>query len=181
MNRTIPSLLVLLAALAAPASLVAQDSYTFTVGLLGGIGGSFDGQGDEDFDHRALEATVAMLTNDRTLAVVRAGKLDFDDDLNFEGWVDAELMFVTIAGEYRFRQPTYDFGMYLGLGGYELAGHELGVGDQDERALGLAFGLTGDFDVTRHFSLVAEFSVHYVFLDRADLYGFALGGAAVHF
>ena len=64
-----------------------------------------------------------------------------------EGLRDAELTFLTIAGEYRFRQPSYDFGIYLGLGGYELAGDDFFEGEVDDRGLGLALGFTGDFDL----------------------------------
>ena len=62
----------------------------------------------------------------------------------------------SIAGEYRFRQPSYDFGIYLGLGGYELAGDDFFEGEVDDRGLGLALGFTGDFDLTRRLSVVVE-------------------------
>jgi hypothetical protein len=172
---------VLVAAALLPAPLAAQDDYTFTAGLLGGFGGSFDDSSDADLDHRAVEAAVGMVTNDRTLTMVRFGQLEFDSDLEVEGLRDAELTFLTIAGEYRFRQPSYDFGIYLGLGGYELAGEDFFAGEVDDRGLGLALGFTGDFDLTRRLSVVVELSAHYAFLDRADLYGLALGGLAVHF
>lgn len=172
---------LLVAAAVVPDRLVAQDDYTFTAGLLGGFGGSFDDSSDSDLDHRAVEAAIGMVTNDRTLTVVRFGQLEFDSDLSVEGLFDAELTFLTIAGEYRFRQPSYDYGVYLGLGGYELAGEDLFDGEVDDRGLGLALGFTGDFDLTRRLSVIVELSAHYAFLDRADLYGMALGGLAVHF
>jgi hypothetical protein len=173
--------IALLVAAAVPGALRAQDDYTFTAGLLGGFGGSFDDSSDADLDHRAVEAAVGMVTNDRTLTVARFGQLEFDSDLSVEGLFDAELTFLTIAGEYRFRQPSYDYGVYLGLGGYELAGEDLFDGEVDDRGLGLALGFTGDFDLTRRLSVIVELSAHYAFLDRADLYGLALGGLAIHF
>lgn len=166
---------------AVPAVAPAQDDYTFTAGLLGGVGGSFDDSSDGDLDHRTVEAAIGMVTNDRTLAMVRLGRLDFGSETDIEGLVDAELTFLTVAGEYRFRQPSYDYGFYLGLGGYELAGRDPVDGEVADRGLGLALGVTGDFDLTRHLSVVVEFSAHYAFLDHADLYGMALGGVAVHF
>lgn len=180
-KRILHAALLIVAFTAAASPLAAQDGSTFLVGVLGGIGGAFDGADDTSFDHRALELQFGVLTNDRTYAMVRAGRLSFDEELAVGGLVEAELEFLTVAGEYRFRQPSYDFGMYLGLGGYRLTGREPGLQDVDETALGLAFGLTGDFDVTRHLSVVGEFSAHYAFLERADLYGLGLFGLAAHF
>lgn len=182
MSKRLPlAALLTLGLWAAGSPLAAQDSSTFLVGVLGGLGGAFEGADDDSLDHRALELEFGVLTNDRTWAVARVGRLTFDGDLAVGGLLDAELEFVTVAGEYRFRQPSYDFGMYLGLGGYRLAGRDGLAIDRDETALGLAFGLTGDFDVTRHLSIVGEFSAHYAFLDRADLYGLGLVGLAAHF
>lgn len=182
MKRSIPLLLVALAALAGARTAAAQDRGTFAVGLLGGIGGAFDAEGGrQDFDHHALEASFGMLTNDNTMVVARVGELELENDLGAEDLFDARLRFATVAGEYRFRQPSYDFGIYLGLGGYELEGETFFGDAEEERVLGLAFGVTGDFDVSRHLSAVVEFAAHYAFFDRADLYGVALGGVAVHF
>lgn len=172
---------VLLALFALGAPLRAQDDYTFTAGILGGIGGSLDNSRSQSFDQRSYEVFFGALTNERTFAMVRYGSLRFDRNEDVGGLLDAKLRYLTVAGEYRFAQPTYDFGIYLGLGGYELSGRPPGLGRSIDQSLGLAFGLTGDFDLTRHFSLVGEFSAHYAFLDRADLYGLALGGVAVHF
>jgi hypothetical protein len=173
--------LALALALAVPATLAAQDSHLFVASLSGGIGGSFDAGHGHDFGQTALQAGFGMLTHDRTYTMVRLGRLDFNSDFDVDGLTSADLSYLTVAGEYRFQQPSYDFGIYLGLGGYQLAGRDPFLGDTDERALGLAFGLTGDFDITRRFSLVAEFSAHYAFLDRAQIYGLALGGVAFHF
>lgn len=181
MARSFSARLALVAALALPTTVVAQDSHLFEASLTGGIGGSFDAGHGHDFSQRALQAGFGVLTNERTYTVVRLGRLDFDSDLDLDGLTRAELTYLTVAGEYRFQQPSYDFGIYLGLGAYQLEGRDLVLGDSDESALGLAFGLTGDFDLTPRFSLVAEFSAHYAFLDRAQVYGLALGGVAVHF
>lgn len=181
MARTSSARLALALALALPAAVAAQDSHLFVASLSGGLGGSFDGGHGHEFDQTALQAGFGVLTNDRTFTMVRVGRLDFDAELDLDGLTRAELTYLTVAGEYRFQQPSYDFGIYLGLGGYQLEGRDALVGDSDESALGLAFGLTGDFDLTRRFSLVAEFSAHYAFLDHAQIYGLALGGVAFHF
>ena len=179
--RSFSARLALVVALALPATVAAQDSHLFVASLSGGIGGSFDAGHGHEFDQRALQAGFGVLTNERTYTVVRLGRLDFDSELDLDGLTRAELTYLTVSGEYRFQQPSYDFGIFLGLGGYQLEGRDALLGDADESALGLAFGLTGDFDLTRRFSLVAEFSAHYAFLDRAQVYGLALGGVAVHF
>jgi hypothetical protein len=181
LKRSLPALSVLVALAAWAGPLGAQTDSTFVAGLLGGIGGAFAGSADRVFDQRALQAEVGMLTNERTYTMVRAGRLTFDRSREVGQLVRAELEYVTVAGEYRFRQPVYDFGLYLGLGGYRLSGVEADTGRVADRALGLSLGLTGDFDLTRRFSVVGEFAAHYVFSDRADLYGVGLVGLAVHF
>lgn len=181
MKRSTAVVPVLLALFALAAPLRAQDDYTFTAGILGGIGGSLDNSRNQSFDQRAYEVFFGGLTNERTFATVRYGALRFNRGDEVGGLFDAKLRYLTVAGEYRFKQPTYDFGIYLGLGGYELSGRPAGLGRTTDQSLGLAFGLTGDFDLSRHLAVVGEFSAHYAFLDRADFYGLALAGVAVHF
>lgn len=155
----------------------AEDGYTFTASLAGGFAGAFDVQAERDFDHPALQASFGMFTAERTLTMVRVGRFDLDSDRPFAGRLEAELDYANVAGEYRFRQAAYDFGLFVGLGGYQLQG----AGRDDETALGLALGFTGDFDLTRRLSVVAEVDAHYVFFDDANFYGAALVGLAVHF
>lgn len=155
----------------------AQEGYTFTASLAGGFAGSFDADGARDYDHPAIQAAFGMFTNDRTLTMVRIGRISFDSDQPFAGRLDAEIEYANVAGEYRFKQAAYDFGLYLGLGSYRLSG----AGRDSESALGTVLGFTGDFDLTRRLSVVAEFDVHYVFFDDANLYGAALVGLAAHF
>jgi hypothetical protein len=158
----------------------AQENYLFTASLAGGLAGAFDVDNQRDFDHRVFQAGFGMYTNDRTLTTVRAGRISFDSRQAFEGLFDAELDFVNVAGEYRFRQAAYDFGLFVGVGSYWIRG-EGGADGDDQTALGAALGFTGDFDVTRRLSLIAELDLHYVFFDDANLYGVALAGLAVHF
>jgi hypothetical protein len=168
--------------LAAGAPAAAQDDYLFRASLAAGFGGSLDSDSDNAIDNDALQASFGMVTNDRTLAQVRAGRFALDSDGDFEGLFDAELEFVNVAGEYRFRQPYYDFGVYLGLGGYRLTGDLPGSGEESESALGIALGLVGDFDLTQHLAIVVEASAHYALFDeRSNLYTIALGGLAVRF
>lgn len=157
----------------------AQDSSTFSLGLSTGLGGALDERG-ADVDHSTLQVSAGMLTAARTWTVVRLGRLGVDDSESIGGLAGADLEFASIAGEYRFRQPTYDFGLSLGLGFYRLEG-DLGSVREQQEALGLALGLVGIFDVTRHLAVTAEVDFHYAFLDDANLYGVALVGLAVQF
>ena len=81
-KRILHAALLIVAFTAAASPLAAQDGSTFLVGVLGGIGGAFDGADDTSFDHRALELQFGVLTNDRTYAMVRAGRLSFDEEVN---------------------------------------------------------------------------------------------------
>ena len=62
-------------------------------------------------------------------------------------------------------------GVYLGLGGYRLDGYDAAGERDDHSALGLAFGITGDYRLWRNLFLSAEITGHYVFLDRTNLFG----------
>lgn len=155
----------------------AQDDHTFTASVAAGFAGAFDAEGERDFDRPTLQAAFGMFTADSTLTIVRVGRIDLDSDRPFAGLSDAQLDFANVAGEYRFRQSAYDFGLFVGLGGYRLQGD----GGDDETALGVALGFTGDFDLTRRLSIVAEIDAHYVFFDDVNFYGAALVGLAVHF
>jgi len=157
----------------------AQDSSTFSLGLSSGLGGSLDERG-ADIDHSTVQLSAGMLTAARTWTVIRLGRLGVDDSESIGGLAGADLEYASIAGEYRFRQPTYDFGLSLGLGYYRLEG-DVGSVREKEEALGLVLGLGGTFDVTRHLAVTAEVDFHYAFLDDANLYGIALVGVAVQF
>ena len=166
----------------APASAASQqESYTFTLGLLGGVGGSFDAEPDPGLGQSSYMLQLGMVTEARTLVSLRAGKLKIDGDEGFEDYTAADLEYVNIAGEYRFAQSYYDYGVYVGIGYYRLTGDFAFGGSESESDLGVVLGFTGDFDVTRHFSIVGDLSVHYAFLDQAAIYGMANLGVAVHF
>ena len=169
-------------ALAAPlAAASQQESHTFTLGLLGGVGGSFDADPDPGLGETSYMLQVGMVTEPRTLVSIRVGRLTLEGDEGFEKFSAADLEYVNIAGEYRFAQSYYDYGVYLGVGYYELGGDLRSGGRDSEADLGIVLGFTGDFDVTRYISVVGELSAHYAFLDQAAIFGMANIGLAVHF
>lgn len=165
----------------ATSPLAAQDRGLFTVSAAGGLAGAFDSVGEKAFDHSALQLGFAMLTDDRTLTALRYGRIDLDEEELPIGRLRSEIEYLNVAGEYRFRQPAYDFGLFVGIGGYRLDADRIGGSTEEEEALGLAAGLTGDFDLTARLSLIAELDVHYVFFEETNSYGAALVGLAVHF
>jgi len=170
------------AGLAWGAPAAAQSDYTYRIAVLGGLGGSADSDVDNDLDHDAFQLELGMVTNDRTLATVRLGSIDLGGDQGFDGLLDAQLEFANIAGEYRFDQGYYEFGIYLGLGAYKISGDLVGGGDESQTALGGVFGVGGDFDVTRHLSVTAGASAHYAFFDeRSNLFVNGLVGLAFRF
>lgn len=177
------ALLLLVAMLVAGAPAVAQtESYTFTLGLTGGIGGSLDADDPEPgLGEPALQVVAAMVTGERTLVAVRAGRIDLEGDTGFERFAKADLEYVNVAGEYHFPQSFYVYGVYFGIGYYRLAGDLRTGGSDREQDVGLVLGMTGDFDITRHLSLIGEISGHYAFLDDANLYTMASVGLAAHF
>jgi hypothetical protein len=179
-SRWTAAALLCAAALVASRPAVAQDDYLYRVAIAGGIGGSLDSDTDDALDHDALQASFGMVTNERTLVSVRVARIELGDP-DFEGLFDAELEYANVAGEYRFSQGYYDFGFYLGLGAYRLTGDVAG-GEERETSLGLALGLVGDFDLTRHLAITVETSAHYAFFDqRSEIYASAVGGLAFRF
>jgi hypothetical protein len=158
-----------------------QESYTYTVSVLGGIGGALDADIDPGLGEPSFMVEASIVTEPRTIVGVRAGRLKIDGDEGFEEFADAELEYVNVAGEYRFNQSIYDYGVYLGVGYYKLSG-DLRTGEEHhESDLGAVLGFTGDFDVTRHFSIVGDFAVHYVWVDAASIYAMGNIGVAFHF
>lgn len=173
------SLLIVALALSPAAS--AQDLYSYTVTLSGGLGGSFDVEPDAGLDNQSFQLGFAMITAPRALLSVRVGQLAFDSAEGFAGLRDADVTYVTVGGEYRLRRSFYDSGLYLALGGYQLKGTDAAGSSQDETALGLAFGSTADFPINQYLSVLAELSGHYADLEDAQFFGMLHLGLSVHF
>ena len=173
--------LALLAALfLLPGAASAQELYTFTAGLLGGIGGSVDAEPGDGLDNTGFQLNLTMVTEPRTHVGFRLGQLSLDSEDRFGSLSDAELSYVTVAGEYRFPQSYYESGIYIGLGGYRLEGNR-GSDDEQDTAVGLNLGVTGEFDVTPWLGILIELSGHYADLDEAQFFGMGHAGIAIHF
>lgn len=170
------AILVALALGLVPSTSLAQSRYAFTVGLMGGLGGSTDAEPDTDLNNFGLQALFAMDLDIHTMFSVRAGQLDLETDAG--ELYDTELAYVTLSGEYRMTAGFYESGLFLGLGYYDLNGAPLVPGDS---ALGLTLGTTGDFRLTDRFSLLVEIAGHYADLDHAQFFLHGHAGVAFHF
>ena len=165
-----------------PAFAGAQELYTYTVGLLGGIGGSFDAAPGGSLTNKSFQLNLGMVTEPHTHLILRMGKLSLDQDSLFGSLRNADLDYVTIGGEYRARQSVWDSGLYLALGGYRLNGTEAATGrDRTETSVGLALGATGELPVNRHLGLLGEVSGHYIHFRDEQFFAMAHVGVALHF
>jgi hypothetical protein len=173
--------LLVAAALLAPGAAGAQETYTFTVGALGGLGGSLDADPGDELDNTGFQLDLGMVIQPANHLVLRLGSLDLDSAERFEDLTAAELTYATIGGEYRYRHSYYDSGIYLALGGYRLEGDDAAGRAEDETAIGLALGVTGEFPITRWLGFKVELSGHYADFDRASLFAMGHAGVVVHF
>ena len=171
----LPTILMLLALGFFPASSAAQNQFNYSVGLLFGLGGSPDADPDTDFDNFGFEAYFSMETELRTKFVVRAGQLGLESEGAF---VDADLSYLTLSGEYDFSRGSYKSGLFLGVGAYDLSANR---GVADESALGLTLGTTGDIRINDRLSVIVQFTGHYVDIDFAQFFVTGHAGLAFHF
>jgi hypothetical protein len=180
-HRLLGRLLLIGGLLLLPAAAGAQELYTYTVGLLGGIGGSFDANPGGSLTNKSFQLNLGMVTEPHTHLILRTGKLSLDKDILFGSLRNANLDYVTIGGEYRARQGVWESGLYLALGGYRLNGIQPSGRDLAETSVGLALGATGELPINRHLGLLAEVSGHYIHLREAQFFGMAHVGLALHF
>ena len=159
----------------------AQETYTFSVGAFGGLGGSVDADPGDEIDNTGFQLDLSMVIQPSNHLVLRLGQLDLDSAERFVDLSAAELTYATIGGEYKYRHSYYDSGIYLALGGYRLEGDAAGGGGEEETAIGLALGVTGEFPITRWLGFQVELSGHYVDFDRANLFALGHAGVVVHF
>lgn len=171
---------VFAAVLALPVAAGAQDHYTYTISLLGGVGGAIDEDG-AGLDNQALELGLSLLREDQVHVAARLGEIDFDASDAVGGAGDATLRYVVAGGEYRFLESFYESGIFAGLGFYELEGSALPGGEQSDSSVGLALGLTGEFEINRRVGVLVEFTGHVTDLEGAQIFGTGLIGLTAHF
>jgi hypothetical protein len=172
--------MVALATAGSVAPATAAESYSYTLGILGGVGGSIDADPGVGYDNLALQLNLGFVVSPRTHLVARLGQMDLEDERGFAGLFGADLTYLSVSGEYRYSEPLYESGLFLGLGAYQLNGHVLGE-SIDDTALGLHFGVTGDFRLNAGWSVVAELSAHWADLDESQTFALGHVGLAYHF
>lgn len=158
-----------------PSAGLAQGAGLYTVGLMGGLGGSNEDDPDTDFGNFAFQAQFTTKIDNITLWGVRVGRLDLDTDIDA---LDSEVSYLTLAGEYIFNDKGFESGLYLGLGVYDYDG---GAILEDETALGLVVGVTGELDINERFGVLLELSGHYADLDRTQFLLMGHVGIGFHF
>lgn len=171
------TLVFLLSCLFASA-VTAQEGSTYSVALLGTLGGSIDAEPGDDLSNTGFQVNLGMWTEPRTQVVIRAGRLGLDKDELFNSLTEAEMTYATIGGEYRSRTTYYDSGVFMSLGAYRLSGNRPG-GEEEETAPGLSIGVTGEFRINRWTGVLIELSGHYADFDESQVFG--LGNAGVVF
>jgi hypothetical protein len=178
------ALLAVLVALALPGPAAAQNLFNWTVGVMGGAGGSPDVKpGSRSFSNLGWQVEGLALTEHRTFLGLRLGHLALGDKSTlFGSRVGADLSYLTLAGQYNYVESYYESGIYLGLGAYRLGGKDAVTGGSASKTVaGGVFGLTGDFRASRRISVLIELSAHYIDIRNAHIFAMAHGGLAVHF
>ena len=159
----------------------AQELYNFTASVRGVIGGPLDVDGeDPGFDQTGVQLGISWLTLPKTHVTVRAGIMDMGGE-QLGSLFDPELTWISIGGEYTYQESYYTSGLFLSLGLYSLDGNFVDGMSDDDSSLGVSFGVTGDFPLSRRWSIVGELSAHYADLDYAQLFGTLQGGVAFKF
>lgn len=149
----------------------AQSPRLFSLSLLGGLGSAID-VANPDANNPSLQVGFNMEIDTERMLGIRMGTIAFSSSDVLNGHPSADLTYVSVAGEYRFREPIYDSGVYLGLGVYHLAG---------ATRPGLALGYTGEFTVNERTSVVLELAGHYANFRYDQAFVQALGGVRWHF
>ncbi len=160
----------------------AQETYTITLAALGGLGGSIDAKPGDDLTNQTLQLTAALITEPKTHLGVRLGRIELDDSDPIGSLTKANLTYVNVAGEYRFSHSFYESGIYLGLGAYRLEGNSLADGsDRSDSAFGGVLGLTGQFELSRHFVVLIDLAGHWANLDEEQIFATGLIGVGFRF
>ena len=163
-----------------PCAASAQQ-YTYSVGALGGIGGSFDASPGDSYSNPSYQLNLAMVTEPKTLVGVRIGRISLDKQDLFGSLHNAGLTYLTIGGEYRFTESYYESGLFLGLGAYRLNGTAADGRSKDQTSVGLTGGISGEIPLTSRIGVLLELAGHYVNLREAKIYGTLHGGLTFHF
>jgi len=181
LNRTLllAISLLTLGAVLAPSTAVAQEDQPLEASVLFGVGGSFD-EDQSGLGNSGYQIGLSLGVATRTKVGVRFGEIDYASGDFISSIRQPTFSYVNIGGEYTFSERYYESGIYIGLGGYKLEGFQGGV-PFDDTTIGLALGVTGEFEITRRLGFVAEASGHLADFGPARYFLLFHGGLAYHF
>gem|GEM_PF-706129 len=163
---------------AGPAS--AEPAFDMSVSAMLGVGGAV-GEDDVGFGNSTYQLGFAWVIESDILLGVRVGQVDFDAEDRVGDLSDFSLTYVNVVGEYRFSESYYTSGVYLGLGAYEVGAERDFLGSADETSLGIALGLTGEFDVSPAWAVRLEVAGHVVPSTEVSTFATAHVGVAYRF
>jgi hypothetical protein len=154
---------------------------TFTLGVMLGVGGSID-ESDTGLDNLTFQISGSVVTEPNVEVGFRLGQMSFGSDERLGDVLDSDMTYLTFAGEYTFGEATYQSGMFIGLGLYRFAGTEIFTTKSiSTTKFGLTLGVTGEFDLSDRFGILAELSGHAVPGAPAEFFGAGLVGLAIYF
>lgn len=156
----------------------AQES-VLSLGLSGGLAGSLD-EDDTGFSNPAYQLRFAIETAPRRNLGIRLGRMDFGDS-ELRRFSDITVDYLSVAGEYMFTEPSYESGLFIGLGFYDLASTRFDGLSGDESGLGVVVGALGEFGVASRWFIYGEFAFAYTNLDVAQLFADLQVGFAYRF
>lgn len=173
-DRLLAASLVLVGLLVAPTAGFGQGAFDYNVNFLLGLGGSLD-EDDAGFGNQDFQLGGAVYVERNTQVALRLGLLDWGENDLVGDLASPRLTYLTVAGEYRDRRgffsgALFDSALFAGLGAYSLEGTDPEGRDDDQTAIGLTVGVSGDFDVSERFAIRLEGSGHYALLDEANLF-----------
>jgi hypothetical protein len=168
-----------------PTTAQAQEGYTFTLSGLVGLGGAISVERGDGISNTSYQLGFSLITQPKTHVGLRLGSIDLASSEGFgekDYLANADLTYVTVAGEYRYSYDWYESGLYLGLGAYQLNGTSLLTGGNgDQTAAGVVLGLTGEFSMTRRLGILVEIAGHWTDLQEANSFVTAQVGVAFHY
>jgi hypothetical protein len=174
-RRTLPLSLVAITAtllvLAGSHPAIAQETDLFALSLLGGVGSATDAA-HSGFQNPSLQIGYTVEIDPEVQIGVRVGGIGFGSEDVVNGHSGPTLTYATVAGGYQFREAIYDSGIYLGLGVYRMEG---------AARAGVVLGYTGDFEVSRRWSVLLELNGHYADFRHDQAFAQVLAGVQWHF
>jgi len=157
----------------------AAQEHVLSLGVSGGVAGSLDEE-QGGFSNATYQIRFVVETQDRLNVGIRLGRMDFGDS-DIGAVTDVTMDYLTVAGEYLFDEPSYQSGLFIGLGFFDLSSTRLDLRSGDESALGLVIGALGEFGLSKRWFIYGELAFAYANLDAAQLFGDLQVGVAYRF